>query len=171
VDATLLAAPLYFRLEQAGYHSLANIADYDDIQTATVYLYLKSTVAANPQLPERIIRSHSEAIKRFYEDKEFALKAFLKYDAQNPVDLSRVYDHYKMIEVFERVPYVSDAAVKYILESQYDRRLGDQMSRFDFRTVIDNARIDRMVRDEFFESVFGPGIRAEQDKKRSLAFR
>src|SRR5262249_37090560 len=135
------------------------------------HLYLKSTVAANPQLPERLIRSHSEAIKRFYADKEFALRAFLKYDDQNPVDLSRVYDHYKMIDVFERVPYVSDGAVRYTRESQSDPRLGDQMSRFDFRTVIDNARIDRMVREGFFESVFGPGIRGEQDKRSSLAFR
>jgi hypothetical protein len=71
-----------------------------------------------------------------------------------------------MIEVFERVPYVSAAAVRYTLESQSDPRFG----RFDFRTVIDNARIDRMVRDGFFESVFGPGIVVSRTKRALLLF-
>src|SRR5436190_7863876 len=48
VDATMITAPVYFKLEQEGYKGLANISDYDDIYAPSVYLFKKSTVAANP---------------------------------------------------------------------------------------------------------------------------
>jgi hypothetical protein len=32
-----------------------------------VYLYKKSTAAADPKLPELLIKIHAEAIKRFYD--------------------------------------------------------------------------------------------------------
>jgi NitT/TauT family transport system substrate-binding protein len=38
VDATMLTAPIYFKIEQQGYKSLANTSDYDDIYAPTVYL-------------------------------------------------------------------------------------------------------------------------------------
>src|SRR5262249_29200751 len=40
-DATLLTAPQYFKVEEAGYKSLANLADYNDIYASTVYLMTK----------------------------------------------------------------------------------------------------------------------------------
>ena len=81
-DATLLTAPQYFRVEEQGFKNLANLADYDDIYASTVYLFTKAAVAANPKLPELLIKAHAEAIKRFYEDKAFAVKAYIAYDKQ-----------------------------------------------------------------------------------------
>src|SRR5215831_438059 len=52
VDASMLTAPVYFKLESIGYKSLANISDFDDIYAPTVFLFKKTTVAANPKLPE-----------------------------------------------------------------------------------------------------------------------
>ena len=40
-DATLLTPPAYFRLEEAGYKSLGNLAEHDDIFAATTYLMKK----------------------------------------------------------------------------------------------------------------------------------
>ena len=57
VDATMLTAPVYFRLEAQGFKSLANTSDYDDIYAPTVYLFKKSLVAANPKLPELLIKA------------------------------------------------------------------------------------------------------------------
>ena len=75
-DATLLTPPAYFKLEEAGFKCLGNLADHDDIFASTTYLMRKSTVAANPRLPELLIKAHAEAIKRFYDDKAFAVKAY-----------------------------------------------------------------------------------------------
>src|SRR5262250_1847681 len=79
-DATLLTAPAYFAIEKQGYKSIANMGDYNDIYASTVYLFTRKTVSANPKLPEAIIKAHAEAIKRFYDDKAFAVKAYASND-------------------------------------------------------------------------------------------
>jgi hypothetical protein len=37
--------------------------------------------------------------------------------------------------------------------------------------VIDNSIVARLVRDGFFEKLFGPGVKAEQDRKEKMMFR
>jgi ABC-type nitrate/sulfonate/bicarbonate transport system substrate-binding protein len=171
VDATMLTAPVYFKVEQQGYKNLGNISDYDDIYAPTVYVFKKSLVAANPKLPELLIKAHTEAIKRFYDDKDFALKAYLKYNQEDPADQARVYDYYKKTNNYERVPYVLAAPVQYMLDHPTDERMGAEMRRFDFHQVIDNSLVARLVKEGYFESVFGPGIKAEEDQKAKLMFR
>ena len=61
-DATLLTPPAYYKVEDAGFKVLANLADHDDIFAATTYLMRKSTVTANPRLPELLIKAHADWI-------------------------------------------------------------------------------------------------------------
>ena len=171
VDATMIPAPVYFKLEEQGYRSLANTSDYDDIYAPTVYLFKKSTVAANPGLVERLIKAHTEAIRRFYQDKPLALKSYLKYTNESPPEVERAYDRYAQTNTFERVPYISAAAVAYMIAHPVDEKSGEQLKKFDFRTVIDNSLVDRLVKEGYFESVFGPGVKAEEERKAKTAFR
>jgi len=171
VDATMITAPVYFKLEQEGYKNLGNISDYDDIYAPSVYLFKKSTVTANPGLAERLIKAHAEAIKRFYDDKAFAVRAYLSWDKQDPADMDRVYDHYAQTNTYERIPYIPAAAVQYMLDHPADDRVAAQMRAFDFRKIIDNTMVDRLVREGFFENLFGPAIKSEEDRKAKLAFR
>src|SRR5688572_13674846 len=169
-DATLLTPPAYFRLEEAGYKSLGNLADHDDIFAATTYLLRKSTVAANPRLPEQLIKAHAEAIKRFYEDKAFAVKAYQVYDRQTAVDVERFYDGYAKANLLERVPYVLSGAVQAVIDQQTNASLIAQMKGSDYHTVIDNSIVRRLVKEGFFQQLFGPGIKVEEDRKAKLAF-
>jgi len=171
VDATMLTAPVYFKLEQDGYKNLGNISDYDDIYAPSVYLFKKSVVTANPKLPEALIKAHAEAIKRFYDDKAFAVKAYLVWDKQDQSDIERVYDHYAKVNTYERVPYILTPAVEYILNHPSDAQVGAQMKAFNFHSVIDNTIVDRLVKDGFFEQLFGAGIKTEADRKAKLAYR
>jgi ABC-type nitrate/sulfonate/bicarbonate transport system substrate-binding protein len=171
VDATMLTAPVYFKVEQEGYKNLGNISDYDDIYAPSVYLFKKSLIAANPKLPEALIKAHAEAIKRFYEDKAFAVKAYLAWDKQDQSDIERVYDHYAKVNTYERVPYVLAPAVQYILDHPADAQVGAAMKAFNFRSVIDNSLVERLVKEGFFEQLYGPAIKAEEERKAKLAFR
>jgi ABC-type nitrate/sulfonate/bicarbonate transport system substrate-binding protein len=171
VDATMITAPVYFKLEEQGYKGLANTSDYDDIYAPTVYFFKKSLVKTNPKLPELLIKAHSEAIKRFYDDKRFALDAYEKYMPEDRNELSKVYDLYLKANTFERIPYTPAAAVRYMVDHPVDEKVSDQMKRFDFHTVIDNSLVDRMVREGYFEKLFGPGIKDEEERKAKLAFR
>jgi len=171
VDATMLTAPVYFKLEQEGFKNLGNISDYDDIYAPSVYLMSKAAVKANPRLPELMIKAHAEAIKRFYDDKAFAVKAYMAYDKQPQADVERIYDHYARVNTYERIPYVPAPAVKYILDNLSDPQTASAMRKFDYRSVIDNSVLDRIVTEGFFEKLFGPGIKAEIDSKSKLAYR
>ena len=86
-------------------------------------------------------------------------------------DLERVNDRYAKINTFERVPYVPTAAVRYMIDHPVDEQVARQLRAFDFRTVVDNATVDRLVEEGFFEKLFGPGIKQEEDRKRKQAFR
>jgi len=169
-EATLLTAPQYFKVEEAGYKSVANLADYNDVFASTVYLLKKATVAANPKLAENLIKAHAEAIKRFYDDKPFAVKAYLAYDKQDQADVERIYDLQVKSAALERIPYVLSGAVKSIL-NQADSEAATKIRDFDFRTVIDNTIVDRLVKEGYFEKLFGAGIKAEEERKSKMAFR
>jgi ABC-type nitrate/sulfonate/bicarbonate transport system substrate-binding protein len=170
-DATLLTPPAYFKLEEAGFKSLGNLADHDDIFASTTYLLKKSTVTANPKLPELLIKAHAEAIKRFYDDKAFAVKAYQVYDKQSTADVERFYDGYAKANLLERVPYVLAGALQSVIDQQADPRIAGQMKAFDFRKVIDNSTVSRLVNEGFFEQLFGPGIKAEETRKAKMAFK
>jgi ABC-type nitrate/sulfonate/bicarbonate transport system substrate-binding protein len=170
-DATLLTAPAYFKVEEAGYKTLANLADHDDIFASTAYILKKSVVATDTGLPEKLIKAHAEGIKRFYEDKAFAVKTFLAYDkAAQQSDMERVYDLYAKPNAFERVPYVLAGAVKSVIDQQPDPQIAAQMKAFDFHKVIDNSYVSKLVKDGFFEQLYGPSIKAEEQRKAKLAF-
>ncbi len=58
-----------------------------------------------------------------------------------------------------------------MIDQQSDAKLLTQMKGFDFRTVIDNSVVARLVKEGFFQKLFGPGIKAEEDRKSKLAFK
>ena len=89
----------------------------------------------------------------------------MKYTPEDLTDLARVYDRYAKTNTFERVPYVLSPSVQYMIDHPVDDRSAAQMKSFDFRTIIDNSTVDRLVREGFFEKLFGPGIKEEEDRK------
>jgi len=169
-DATLLTAPQYFRVEEQGFRNLANLSDFDDVFASNVYLFRKATIAANPKLPELIVRANAEAIKRFYDDKAFAIKAYIAYDKQTEADVARIYDTNFRQNLLERVPYVLASAVA-ASKAQADAQLSTPIRDADVRSVVDNSVVDRLVKEGFFEKLFGTGIKAEIDRQSKLAFR
>jgi ABC-type nitrate/sulfonate/bicarbonate transport system substrate-binding protein len=171
VDATMLPPPAYFKLEPQGFKEVANLADYQDLYAPMAYVFKKSVIAANPKLPELLIKAQAEGIKRYYEDKAMAVKAYAAYDPQTPADVERLYDHDRKAESYERVPYVLAPGVQYIVEHQADAQIGAQLKAYDFHKVIDNSVVERLVREHFFENLFGPSIKVEEDARAKLAFK
>jgi ABC-type nitrate/sulfonate/bicarbonate transport system substrate-binding protein len=171
IDATMVPPPAYFKLEPQGFKEIANLADQKDAWAPLAYVFKKSEVAANPKLPEQMIKAQAEAIKRLYDDKAFAVKAYGVYDTQSPADIERIYEHDKKAGTYERVPYVMAAGVQYIIDHQADADIAARMKAYDFHKVIDNSVIDRLVKEHYFEQLFGPGIKGEEDAKSKAAFR
>ncbi|HTG74188.1 MAG TPA: hypothetical protein VMB70_10480, partial [Terriglobia bacterium] len=172
-DAALLTAPSYFRMEEMGFKNLGNMADHKDIYASSVYLFKRQTVAANPKLPEMILRAQAEAIKRFYDDRPFAVKAYLANESEPKTavkDVERIYDLYAKNKAFERVPYVLADAVKAVV-AQAAEEQATQMRAIDFKTVVDNSVVDRLVKEGFFEKTFGASVKSEQESRSKQAMR
>ena len=171
IDATMIPPPAYFKLEGQGFKEIANLADYQELYAPMAYVFKKSVIASNPKLPELLIKAQAEAIKRYYDDRAMAVKAYAVYDPQTQADVERLYDHDRKAESYERIPYVLDPAVKWIQEHQADAQVGARLKAYDFHKVIDNSVVDRLVKEHFFENLFGPGIKVEEDRKSKMAFR
>lgn len=168
IDASLVVAPAYFKLEAQGYNVLDLLVNHPDIFVSTAYVFKKSWVKDNPELPARLIMAHAEAIQRFYDDKTLAVQAYRAFDAQDEADVARLYDIYRGKNVLERVPLLQKAAV----ESAMTNIAGDvpAIKTFDPAAVIDMGPVRKLIADGWFRRVFGPGIAAEEQRKLALSY-
>ena len=69
------------------------------------------------------------------------------------------------------MPYVLTGAVNAVIEQQVNPQLAAVLKAGDYRTLIDNSTVDRLVKEGFFQKLFGRRIRAEEERKAKLAFR
>jgi ABC-type nitrate/sulfonate/bicarbonate transport system substrate-binding protein len=171
IDATMLSAPSYFALEKKGYRVLANINDYDDILSPNVLVFEQSFADTHPDVLRRIVSAHAQAVRRFYEDKQFAIDAYLAFDKQDRNDLESVYETYAGNAAFDRVPYVLRNSVDYVLSTEADAGLSSRMKRFDYKRSVDNATVDQLVDDGFFKRIYGGLADDEISRKSSAVFR
>jgi hypothetical protein len=58
-----------------------------------------------------------------------------------------------------------------VIAQQSDPQSAAQMKAYDFHKVIDNSTVERLVKEKFFETLFGATIKAEEDRKAKLAFK
>jgi ABC-type nitrate/sulfonate/bicarbonate transport system substrate-binding protein len=166
IDAALITAPAYFRLQTAGLPVLALLLDHEDIYVSTYYLFRRDALGKERATALAFIKAHAEAIKRFYDDKTFAAEIMIKYGGtKNAEDAHRVYDLFKKARVLELIPYALKASVEAVVERQAQDLKGVDLSK-----VIDNGLIDQLVNEKYFEAVFGPSIRDEQRRKQAQAF-
>ncbi|MEO6626780.1 MAG: ABC transporter substrate-binding protein [Burkholderiaceae bacterium] len=170
VDAALLTTPSFFRLiDGSDFVNLGYISQFPEIFVSTVYLFRKNYVTQNPAVAAAVIKAQAEAIKRFYEDKVFAIKSYSAQNrAETPVDTARVYDLYFKDNLLDRVPYVLKGAIASGVER--DGADNPQLKTYDFRQLVDNSVVHKLVREGWFEKLHGPSIKVEQDRKLKEAF-
>jgi ABC-type nitrate/sulfonate/bicarbonate transport system substrate-binding protein len=166
VDAALITAPAYFRLQAAGLPVLAVLLDHEDIYVSTYYLFRREALSKERATALAFIKAHAEAIKRFYDAKAFATEIMIKYGGtRNTEDANRVYDLFKKARVLEPIPYALKGSVEAVVERQSQELKGVDLSK-----AIDNSLVDQLVKEKYFETVFGASIRDEQQRKQALAF-
>jgi hypothetical protein len=57
------------------------------------------------------------------------------------------------------------------IKDQADSQIATQIRDFNVKAVIDNSVVDRLIKEGYFEKLFGPGIKAEINRKSPLAVR
>lgn len=166
IDAALITAPAYFRLQSAGLPVLAVLLEHEDIYVSTYYLFRREALTKQRTTALGFIKAHAEAIKKFYDDKAYATEIMIKYGGtRNRDDADRVYELYKSARVLEPIPYVLKGSVEAVVERQ-----GAELKDADLARIIDNSLVDQLVKEKYFEAVFGASIRNEQQRKQAIAF-
>jgi hypothetical protein len=132
-------------------------------------VYKKTWVTEHPDVPERVLRAQGEAVHRFYTDKAAAVAAYRKYDpAASQADIERVYDNAVRVSIIDRIPLMQKVAGEAVVD-----RIGADipaLKSFDFQSIIDNRPVRKLIDEGFFEKLYGPGIKEEQDKKLKGAY-
>jgi hypothetical protein len=67
--------------------------------------------------------------------------------------------------VLEPVPYALKGSIEAVVERQ-----GQELKGADFSKMIDNSLVDQLVKEKYFETVFGAAIRDEQQRRQAMAF-
>jgi hypothetical protein len=98
------------------------------------------------------------------------VKSYIAFDKQPEADVARIYDLYKNGSIFDRVPYVLAPAIKSIVAQQVDPRIAADLKAFDFHKVVDNSIVTRLVKEGYFEQLFGADVKAEEQRRAKLAF-
>ena len=73
--------------------------------------------------------------------------------------------------LFRSIPYVLAPAVKAIVSQQVDARIAAELKAFDFKKVVDNSAVERLVKEGYFEKLFGDEVKAEEQRKAKIAFK
>jgi ABC-type nitrate/sulfonate/bicarbonate transport system substrate-binding protein len=171
VDAAILTAPTYFKVIGPTVKELTTFSGRTDIFASAVIVMTRRTIAEHPEMPRQLIEAHAEAIKRFYDDKEFAVQTFLRYDrSAKSSDVEQLYALYERPRAFERVPYVLAEAVRATIRQESDPQTLMRLKTFDFRKVIDNDAVDTLVHEGVLDRLFGSSLRAEEVHKMQAAF-
>jgi hypothetical protein len=90
----------------------------------------------------------------------------IKYGGtRNLDDANRVYELFKNARVLEPIPYVLKGSVEAVVERQ-----GAELKGADLGKIVDNSLVDQLVKEKYFEAVFGASIREEQRRKQAMAF-
>jgi ABC-type nitrate/sulfonate/bicarbonate transport system substrate-binding protein len=169
IDAALVTPPAWYRLEAQGLKPLTLLEEHEKIVLTVGNTYKKSWVAANPGVPEKVLRAQAEAIKLFYSDKAAAIAAYRKYDkAVSEVDAGRVYDNVVRLNLIDRIPLMQKVSAEAVVD-----RIGadiPSLKTFDFQQCIDNRPVRKLIDEGFYVKVFGDGIKAEQDRLLKAAF-
>ena len=168
IDASLVVAPAYFKLEGQGFNVVDLLVNHPDIFVSTAYVFKKSWVKDNPELPTRMIMAHAEAIQRFYDDKAAAVQAYRSFDPQDEADTARLYDIYRAKEVLDRVPLMQKAAIASAVT-----RMAEELpavKTFDAASVIDMGPVRKLIADGYFRKLFGAGIAAEEQRKLAASY-
>ncbi len=168
LDAALVTPPAYYRLQQQGLQPLTVLQDHPNIVISVGNAYKKSWVATHPDLPDRVLRAQAEAVHRYYSDKTAAIAAYRKYDPNiAEADCARAYDEGVRAGILDRIPLVQKAAAEAVVE-----RIGGDipaLKSFDFSLMVDNRPVRKLIAEGFFEKLYGPDIKAEQEKRLEAA--
>ena len=161
--SALITSPSWYGLEARGLKRITGLQEHPDLGIFTGLTMRRAWAAANPDVPEKLLRAHAEAVRILYADRKVAIEIYRKYDpAASAQDCERLYDDIFVNSAIDRVPVMP----RWAAESAADRLSADLPAArsFEYQRIMDMSIVRRLVADGFYEKLFGEGVKAEQEK-------
>ncbi|HEX2385014.1 MAG TPA: ABC transporter substrate-binding protein [Candidatus Binatia bacterium] len=115
IDAGVISAPTTVRARKAGLKELVNIAEKNIPMIHVAFASTRQFMKENPDSVRKFLQAYLEGLKIARTDGEQAKQAIGKYTKlSDNDDLEETYKTF--LPVWEKVPYVSTAGVKTLLE-------------------------------------------------------
>lgn len=168
IDAALMVAPSYFPMEAQGFTVLDSLANHADIFVSTGYLFKKTWVKENPEIPAKLIMANAEAIKLFYEDKAAAVAAYRAFDPVSEDTAAGLYDLYKSRNVLDRIPLLQKPAVQSAVQRMVDNI--PALKTFDAGQIVDMGPVRKLIASGYFRKLFGEQVAQEENAKLKTAY-
>ncbi len=116
VDGGLLSSPHYLLAMDAGFHSLAYLADMGIPYMSGAIATTRGFIRSQPDIVRRFMRGLLEGIKVYTTDREFAIRALEKFTRnKDPRILSAVWEEYGN-KVIQKVPNPSPEGLQFVLD-------------------------------------------------------
>ena len=169
LDAALITSPSWYGLEARGLRRITGLQEHPELGIFTGLTMRRTYAAANPDVPEKLIRSHAEAVKLLYTDRKSAIEIYRKYDpAASQPDGERLYDDIFQSKAIDRIPLMP----KWATMSAADRLSADLPAAmtFDYQRIMDMGVVRKLIAEGYFTALFGDEVRAEQARLMGESF-
>jgi ABC-type nitrate/sulfonate/bicarbonate transport system substrate-binding protein len=147
--AGVMSAPTTLQARASGLKPIVDITNLNIPFLFTGVLAPRKVVRENSEALTRFLRAYIEAISIVRKDRETTIRALAKYLKTDSREiLESVYEDYK--EVFPRVPLMTAAEVKAVLDAAKSARV-KQTKPEDF---FDNSLVQKIQASGFIDSLY-----------------
>ena len=152
IDAAALPFNLALPYLQKGWPVLLDLTKTDFVYPASCVVSSRAFIKESPRVVDRFLRAYVEAIHLAKKDRAFTEKVFTKWLRQpDPEIAKRTIQVY--VELFKRVPTVTDGGIKAVLEELTETSPvpKEMMNRPDY--FRDQAPLERLVKEGWIEQL------------------
>jgi NitT/TauT family transport system substrate-binding protein len=153
IDAAALPFNLALPYLRKGWPVLLDLSKTDFVYPASCVVSSRVFIKENPRVVDRFLRAYVEAIHLIKKDRSFTEKVFNKWLRQpDPEIAKRTVQVYA--ELFKRVPTVTDAGIKAVLEELAESSPvpKEMMTRPDY--FRDPIPLERLVKEGWIDQLY-----------------
>jgi len=153
IDAGLLSSPQHLRVSDAGFNTLANLAEMGIPYMTGSIATTRSFVKSQPEIVRRFMRGLLEGIKVYKTDREFSIRALEQFTRNKDQRvLVAVWEEFGN-KVIQRVPYPDAEGLKFILDEVGMRK--PEAKKMDTAELVDNRFVKELEAGGFVKALYG----------------
>ena len=153
VDAGLLSSPQHLRVGDAGFHSLANLAEMGIPYMTGSIAATRSFIRSQPETVRRFMRGLLEGTKIYKTDREFSIRALEQFTRNKDQRiLTAVWEEFGN-KLIQRIPYPDAEGLKFVVDEVAMRK--PEARKMNPADLIDTRFVKELEENGFVKALYG----------------